>query len=120
MDPNEPGGVELLFPQGDDLLWNGFFPNYVDAIPSVLSREVKALAASRSATFVPGHGAIYSANQLGEYVELLGVVEDVGRRARAAGTPAAAAARELVLPDTLKNWVLFGQGYYEVALRAWE
>ena len=105
---------------GGDLLWNGFFPNYVDAIPSVLSREVKSLASGTSPTFVPGHGSVYAAGQLRHYVELIGLVEDAGRRAHAAGTPAATAARELVLPAALGEWVLFGERYYEVALRAWE
>jgi glyoxylase-like metal-dependent hydrolase (beta-lactamase superfamily II) len=105
---------------GGDLLWNRFFPNYVDAIPSVLAREVKALAAIGSARFVPGHGSIYTAGQFSQYVELLDLVEDAARRARTSGMPAAAAARELVLPDALKEWVLFGESYYEVALRAWE
>jgi len=102
-----------------DLVWNGFFPNYVDAIPSVLSREVRAVGASPG-TVVPGHGAIPSREQLGRYVELLDLVEDAARRAHAAGQSPADAATRFTLPPALGEWTLFGESYFRTALEAWE
>ncbi len=41
-----------------DLVWNGMFPNYVDAIPSQLSKHVRDLIRSRETVYVPGHGRL--------------------------------------------------------------
>lgn len=103
-----------------DLLWNGLFPNYRDAIPSVLSKEVRAMLGDRRATTVPGHGAMPSPAEAANYVALLDVVEAAARRAFAAGTPATEAARQFSVPETLGEWRLFGPAYYQVALSAWE
>ena len=103
-----------------DLLWNGMFPNYRDAIPSVLSREVRAMTRESGATYVPGHGSIPSAGELRNYVGLLDHIEQAARRAFAAGTPAADAARQFSMPPALGNWHRFSDSYYQVALSAWE
>lgn len=105
---------------GGDLLWNRHFPNYVDAIPSVLSREVRSLSAARGVVRVPGHGATFSDNDLVQYIGVLDAVEAAARQARAAGTAAADAAKVFKLPAALGEWTMFGGNYYEVALRAWE
>jgi glyoxylase-like metal-dependent hydrolase (beta-lactamase superfamily II) len=105
---------------GGDLLWNHFFPNYVDAIPSVLSREVRALAGPQQVVRVPGHGAIFGADDLTHYIALIDAVEDAARKANAAGTPAAEAAKTFALPPAVRDWTMFGGNYAEVALRAWE
>ena len=78
---------------GGDLLWNRHFPNYVDAIPSVLSREVRSLGAARGVVRVPGHGATFSDDDLVHYIGVLDAVENAARKARAAGTTAAEAAK---------------------------
>jgi glyoxylase-like metal-dependent hydrolase (beta-lactamase superfamily II) len=39
-----------------DLVWNGMFPNYVDAIPSHLTRNCEAILDKKHTTYVPGHG----------------------------------------------------------------
>lgn len=103
-----------------DLLWNGLFPNYRDATPSVLSREVRAMVRERDATYVPGHGAIPTTGELHDYVALLDAVEATARRAHAAGVSAQDAAREFRVPAAFGEWTLFSDRYYEVALSAWE
>ena len=105
---------------GGDLLWNRMFPNYVDAIPSILSREVRALLRDRNIVRVPGHGPIFTPDDLSHYVGVLDVIEEAARKARASGTPAAEAAKSVVLPPSLGEWTMFNPNYYEVALRAWE
>jgi glyoxylase-like metal-dependent hydrolase (beta-lactamase superfamily II) len=105
---------------GGDLLWNRFFPNYVDAIPSILSREVRALSTDRNIVRVPGHGPIFSADDMTHYVGVLDVIEAAAQRARSAGTPAAEAAKTITLPASLGEWAMFNPNYFEVALRAWE
>jgi glyoxylase-like metal-dependent hydrolase (beta-lactamase superfamily II) len=105
---------------GGDLVWNGMFPNYVDAIPSLLSPEVRALGANAKAVIVPGHGPIPSREQFGHYLELLDFIEDTARRAHAAGRPPADAAAGLVLPAALGVWTMFSPAYFRVALEAWE
>ena len=105
---------------GGDLLWNRHFPNYMDAIPSVLSREVRSMGTQSGVIRVPGHGGIFAGDDLTHYIGVLDAVEDAARRARTAGTPAAEAAKALKLPPSLGEWTMFGGNYFEVALRAWE
>jgi glyoxylase-like metal-dependent hydrolase (beta-lactamase superfamily II) len=105
---------------GGDLLWNRHFPNYVDAIPSVLSREVRSMSSQRNVVRVPGHGAVFAGDDLTSYIGVLDAVEEAARRARAAGTPAIEAAKTFTLPASLGEWTMFGGNYFEVALRAWE
>ncbi|MGH7557509.1 MAG: MBL fold metallo-hydrolase [Gemmatimonadota bacterium] len=103
-----------------DLVWNGLFPNYMDATPSLLSRHVRALLDDRAERWVPGHGSLADGEALETYVTLLDDVELAARRAVDAGTPAADAAGDYRPPGELGDWVLFSPGYYEVAFRAWE
>ncbi len=103
-----------------DLLWNGMFPNYRDATPSVLSREVRAMIADPAARYVPGHGSMPTNPELQDYVELLDVVEAAARRAHRAGLSAEEAATQFPLPAKLSTWTMFSDRYYQVALSAWE
>ena len=105
---------------GGDLLWNRHFPNYVDAIPSLLSREVRSMSGQPGVVRVPGHGPIFAGDDLTHYVGVIDAVEDAARKARAAGTPAADAAKMFKLPASLGEWTMFSGNYFEVALRAWE
>jgi glyoxylase-like metal-dependent hydrolase (beta-lactamase superfamily II) len=105
---------------GGDLVWNGMFPNYVDAIPTLLTPEVRALSANNKAVIVPGHGAIPSREEFGRYLALLDFMEDSARRAHAAGRPPAEAAAGLALPAALGEWTMFSPKYFQVALEAWE
>lgn len=103
-----------------DLVWNRMFPNYRDAIPSLLSRDVRALKRPGESTYVPGHGPVAETADLDRFVELIDLVEQAARRAWESGTPAADAAKEFSLPDPLAEWHMFSPRYYEVALGAWE
>ncbi len=104
-----------------DLVWIGMFPNYVDAIPSDLSRSVRSLLAREHDVLVPGHGALADPDALRRYVALLDDVEAAARRAYDAGVPAAEAARSYAPPASLGEWVTFSAppAYYERALGAW-
>ena len=103
-----------------DLVWNGLFPNYVDATPSDLSRHVRALLDEPAERWVPGHGSLADRAAVVAYVSLLDDVEAAARRAIEAGIPAGDAARDYRPPAELGEWVLFGDRYYGVAFGAWE
>ena len=102
-----------------DLVWNGLFPNYVDAVPSDLSRHVRALLEEPAERWVPGHGALADRAAVEAYLALLDDVEAVARRAIEAGASIDVAARDYRPPTALGEWVLFSPHYYEVAMRAW-
>ncbi len=103
-----------------DLVWNNMFPNYRDAIPSWLSRSVRALVRERASVYVPGHGALVTPEDLDRYVQVIDDVETAARRAFERGVPAAEAAQEYRVPASLGEWVMFNPRYYEVAFGAWE
>ncbi|HSG48307.1 MAG TPA: MBL fold metallo-hydrolase [Longimicrobiales bacterium] len=102
-----------------DLVWNRFFPNYVDAVPSLLTASVTALRRDAGVVYIPGHGPLAGAAELQIYLELLARVEEQARRAHASGLNASEAAREFTLPSPLDEWFLFSDGYPERALGAW-
>lgn len=103
-----------------DLAWNGLFPNYVDATPSDLSRNVRAILAEPAERWIPGHGELADRSAMTAYLTLLDDVEAAARQAVEAGTPVADAARAYRPPRSLGEWTLFSDRYYEVAFRAWE
>lgn len=102
-----------------DLMWNGMFPNYVDAVPSQLSRSLARLRALGGDTYVPGHGTVATPAELDRYIALLDSVEEAARRALERGITAAAAGSEYRIPPPLGEWVLFNPRYYERAIGAW-
>jgi glyoxylase-like metal-dependent hydrolase (beta-lactamase superfamily II) len=102
-----------------DLVWNRMFPNYVDATPSHLSRDVRALIRESDAAYVPGHGPRADRADMDRYVTLLDSVEAAARSAKARGMSAADAAVEYRVPDSLGEWTLFNPRYYETAIGAW-
>ena len=102
-----------------DLVWNGMFPNYVDATPSRLSREVRVMRAANATTYVPGHGPLGDAAALDDYIRLLDHVEEAARRALDRGMSADEAGAEYRLPAGLESWTLFSPGYFGRALGAW-
>ncbi len=103
-----------------DLVWNGLFPNYMDAIPSRLSASVRGVAAESAELWVPGHGDLADRTAIERYVALIDDVEEAARRAHAAGDPPQSAAAEYRPPESLGSWTLFSPGYYETAFRAWD
>jgi glyoxylase-like metal-dependent hydrolase (beta-lactamase superfamily II) len=102
-----------------DLMWNGMIPNYVDALPSTLETQVRALRRERSTVYVPGHGAVADAAAVDRYLAVLGEIETAARAAFAKGTGAAEAAMAFTLPSALGTWGLFGPTFYERAFVAW-
>lgn len=103
-----------------DLVWNRMVPNYVDAIPSRLSRSVRDIRRDNPATvYVPGHGPLAGPADVDLLLDLLDHLEDAGRRAHHAGITAEAAAASYTLPTALADWMLFSPRYPEVAIGAW-
>lgn len=102
-----------------DLVWNGMFPNFVDAVPSRLTRSVRALRASGATTFVPGHGTVATVAEMDRYLTLLDSVEAAARRAHERGVTAEVAGAEYRIPAELGEWVLFNPRYFERAIGAW-
>jgi len=102
-----------------DLVWNGLFPNYMDARPSVLHQSVRSVVDREADVYVPGHGGLADQEGLRAYLQLLEDVEEAARRAVRRGVPAERAAREYRPPEALGEWALFSDDYYAVAFRAW-
>jgi glyoxylase-like metal-dependent hydrolase (beta-lactamase superfamily II) len=102
-----------------DLLWNGMFPNYVDATPTVLDRAVRALRRRAGTIYVPGHGAVADEADFDRYVAMLGEIGQAARRAREQGLTAAAAGTAYSLPPALGEWLLFNKIFFERAFGAW-
>lgn len=102
-----------------DLIWNGMIPNYVDAIPSVLTTQVKSLRRDRSTVYIPGHGAVADAAAVDRYLAVLDQIESAARAAHARGVPAAVTGAAFRLPASLGDWALFGPTFYERAFVAW-
>jgi glyoxylase-like metal-dependent hydrolase (beta-lactamase superfamily II) len=102
-----------------DLLWNGMFPNYVDAEPTALRAAVRAIRRDRATVYAPGHGALAHEREFDRYATMLDEVERAARRAHAAGTPAAQAGAAFALPSSLGEWTLFNKIFFERAFAAW-
>jgi glyoxylase-like metal-dependent hydrolase (beta-lactamase superfamily II) len=102
-----------------DLVWNGMFPNYVDAAPTKLAASVKALRRSRNTLYVPGHGALAREAEYDRYVAVLNEVEQAARKAHKDGKSAADAGAAYALPASLGEWTLFNKIFFERAFSAW-
>lgn len=114
--------VELVDPKVvwcGDLLWNGMFPNYVDAMPSTLSTQCRELLTENGGTYVPGHGPIGDKQSNQRYLELLDFVGDAARIAHEKGTPPAEAVKEFAIPASLGEWHLFQPKFFQTAFEAW-
>ena len=102
-----------------DLVWNGMFPNFVDALPSRLSQEVRILRTTGAATYVPGHGPLADARALDAYIGLLDHVEEAARNAIERGMTSEEAGAAYRLPSGLEGWTLFSPGYFALAIGKW-
>jgi glyoxylase-like metal-dependent hydrolase (beta-lactamase superfamily II) len=103
-----------------DLVWNGMFPNYVDAMPSALHRQVDRLAllVSRRRLLVPGHGAVADGAAMLRYRGVLESVETAARSGFAAGRSAPETATAYVVPASLGDWMA-SKTSIERAMGAW-
>lgn len=102
-----------------DLVWNGMFPNYVNATPSRLSQAVRLLHIGGAETFVPGHGSISDAEGLARYIDLLDHVEDAARSAMTEGLSAEEAGARFRMPTGMEEWTLFNPSYFSRAIGSW-
>ena len=102
-----------------DLVWNGMFPNYVDAVPDQLSQNVRVLRRGEATTYVPGHGPLADDAAVGAYIELLDDVEAAARAAIERGLTAEQAGEAYRLPRGMADWTLFSPQYFTRAIGAW-
>jgi glyoxylase-like metal-dependent hydrolase (beta-lactamase superfamily II) len=102
-----------------DIVWNGMFPNYMDAVPSQLSRAVRSIRSGAWATLVPGHGPVADSPDLDRYAAVLEGVEETARQARREGWTAEEAARRHEIPFGLGEWTLFNPSFIQRAMEAW-
>jgi glyoxylase-like metal-dependent hydrolase (beta-lactamase superfamily II) len=102
-----------------DLVWNAMFPNYVDAIPSQLSRSSRALRRPRSTIYVPGHGALAKEAEFDRYLAMIDEVEHAATRGHEKGVTAAELGADYALPASLGEWTLFNKVFFERAFAAW-
>lgn len=102
-----------------DLLWNGFFPNYRDTIPTPFAASIRAARRERDTQYVPGHGALADDQAVGLCLTLVDSVEEAARAAFEKGVSAAEAAKSFALPAPVADWFLFNERYFEVAIGAW-
>jgi len=103
-----------------DLFFNGLFPYYGDAIPSVLRKSMGTLLDEKFDVYVPGHGPRTDAKGVRRYVELLDHVEAAARKAVKDGTPAAEAWKTYKIPDSMGTWTKFRPDVYRFGFEAWE
>jgi glyoxylase-like metal-dependent hydrolase (beta-lactamase superfamily II) len=102
-----------------DLVWNGIFPNYVDARPPQLSATVRSLRRASGVRYVPGHGPMAALQDLDRYIALLDEVERSARAGADAGRSPAEAAAAFRIPGGIGDWATFSPAFYERAFRAW-
>jgi len=102
-----------------DLVWNGMFPNYMDAIPSQLSRAVRAVRGDNRILYVPGHGPLADPADLTRYLAVIDGLEETARSARRAGWTAEEAGERHQVPENLGEWTLFNPAYFQRAVEAW-
>jgi len=102
-----------------DLLWNGFFPNYRDTLPTPFAESLRATRRERETIYVPGHGALADDKAVELCLTLVDSVEEAARAAFEQGVSAADAAKSFSLPESVADWILFDERYFEVAIGAW-
>ncbi len=102
-----------------DLVWNGFFPNYRDTLPSEFAKSLRALRRDSSTLYVSGHGLISDLATVDLLIDITDNIGEFSQRAHAKGTLVADAAKDYKLPDSAESWVLFSPNYFEVAIGAW-
>jgi hypothetical protein len=95
------------------------FPNYVDAVPSRLSQEVRVMRLLGHTTYVPGHGPLADTAAIDGYLTVLDSVEAAARAAIERGMTADEAGAEYSLPQGFEQWTLFSPNYFSRAIGAW-
>jgi hypothetical protein len=98
---------------------NRLFPNYRDTSPTALSQSIRTGLRERETSYIPGHGPRPEPGELESYLNLVDEIEAVGRRSFEKGVSPAEAAADFKLPESVSDWTLFKDSYFEVAIRAW-
>ncbi len=102
-----------------DLVWNGLFPNFMDARPLELMKSVETLVAGAPEVLVAGHGERPAKADLDRFASLLGEVEAAARAGVEAGKSVQEVAAAFEVPASLGTWTLFSPNYFEVAFGKW-
>ncbi|MGF1461910.1 MAG: MBL fold metallo-hydrolase [Maricaulaceae bacterium] len=102
-----------------DLVWQGVFPNYADATPSVKRRHAGAILADPERVVVTGHGGVAKAKALTGYLDMLDTVEAQARAGFEAGKTPEEAYADFALPESLGPWRLFSPQFAAPAMTAW-
>lgn len=103
-----------------DLVFNGLFPFYGDALPSRWIEELDDLLDDDRTAYVPGHGSVASRAELKPYMELMRHTEQAALEAMRAGVPASEAWQRYEIPASLGEWGKFRPDVYRFAFEAWE
>ena len=102
-----------------DLIWNGFFPNYRDTIPSAFAESIRALRRPQPTVYVSGHGALADGKAIDHLLTIVDGIGEVAQRGHEAGQSVEETAAQYALPGELADWLLFNPKYFEVAVGAW-
>jgi glyoxylase-like metal-dependent hydrolase (beta-lactamase superfamily II) len=103
-----------------DLVFNGFFPFFGDAIPSKLGETCRGFLRDPDTTYVPGHGVIADAEGLKPYLGLLDAIEEAARDYHAKGISAEEASHLFKVPPSLGEWMNVRPDRSRHAFVAWE
>lgn len=103
-----------------DLVWNAMFPNYVDARPSALATNVRALLRPGAVRYIPGHGPVAAASDVARYLDMLGEVEVAARDAVTRGIASADAAKAFKFSSGIGEWAMFSPAFLPRAFEAWK
>ncbi len=102
-----------------DLLWNRMFPNYRDTTPTAFAESIRAAMRERETVYVPGHGPLANVEDIERLLAVLGEIEVAARESWVEEVTAVEAGRNFRLSESLGEWTLFNDRYFEVAISAW-
>ena len=102
-----------------DLLWNRMFPNFRDTTPTVFAEGIRAAMRERETIYVPGHGPLANIEDIELLLAALSEVEAAARKAWVEEVSSVEAGRNFKLSESLGEWALFSDQYFEVAIGAW-
>ncbi len=102
-----------------DLLWHRMFPNFRDTTPTVFAASIRAAMRERETVYVPGHGPLAGAQDVERLLSVLSEIETAARQAWQEEITAVEAGASFRLPESLGEWTMFSDNYFEVAISAW-
>ena len=102
-----------------DLLWNRMFPNFRDTTPTVFASSIRAAMREHDTVYVPGHGPLADTQDIERLLSVLGEVEAVARASFGTEATASEVAAGFRLSESLGEWTMFSDNYFEVAISAW-